>query len=67
MTRAHVNRSEDRLNWRSAKGSNMCWRDRAIARVMRRCQAHRLLFNNPESFCFDAKFSSEMFCFETQA
>jgi hypothetical protein len=21
--------------------------------------AHRLLFNNPESFCFDAKFSSE--------
>jgi hypothetical protein len=34
-----------------------------IARLscdQRRCrQAHRLLFNNPESFCFDAKFSSE--------
>jgi hypothetical protein len=49
-------------------GSSMCWRDRATCRVVsRRCPAQRLLFNNPESFCFDAKFSSEMFCFETQA
>ena len=39
---------------------SMCWRDHAIGRVVvRRCRAHRLLFNNPESFCFDAKFSSE--------
>jgi len=38
-----------------------CWRDRAIARVIAVMQAHRLLFNNPESFCFDAKFSSESF------
>jgi hypothetical protein len=42
------------------EGSNMCWRDRATCRVVSwRCQAHRLLFNNLESFCFDAKFSSE--------
>jgi hypothetical protein len=34
MTRAHVNRSEDRLNWRERTGSDMCWRDRAIARVI---------------------------------
>ena len=50
MTRAHANPS----------GSTMRWRDRAIYRVVRRrCLAQRLLFNNLESFCFDAKFSSE--------
>jgi hypothetical protein len=39
----------------------MRWRDRAICRVVSgdAKRAHRLLFNNPESFCFDAKFSSE--------
>jgi hypothetical protein len=47
----------------------MCWRDRAIYRVVRRrCLAQRLLFNNLESFCFDAKFSSEsddLICFSS--
>jgi len=34
MTRAHVNQSEERLNRRSAKGSDMCWRDHALRRVV---------------------------------
>jgi hypothetical protein len=39
----------------------MYWRDRAIRRVIKgdADEAHRLLFNNLESFCFDAKFSSD--------
>jgi hypothetical protein len=32
---------------------------RFVVRSAAMPQAHRLLFNNPESFCFDAKFSSE--------
>jgi hypothetical protein len=63
MTRAHANQHQT--------VRNMCWRDRAIRRVVkRRCQqAQRLLFNNLESFCFDAKFSSEsdLICFVSQA
>ena len=60
MTRAHANQQRRPPELARANGFHMCWRDRATCRVVsRRCQAQRLLFNNPESFCFDAKFSSE--------
>jgi hypothetical protein len=43
------------------EGSNMCWRDRAIRRVVKDDANKRIACSLTirKSFCFDAKFSSE--------
>ena len=62
MTRAHEEPQQRRRNRRCSTDSNMCWRDRATRRVISGDADERIVCSLTirKSFCFDAKFSSEM-------
>jgi hypothetical protein len=61
MTRAHGRTVVASFSMGLAHGSDVCWRDHAIHRVINGDADKRIVCSLTirKSFCFDAKFSSE--------